>query len=114
VVEQLEDISRISLAFYLLSLEDFGDFSQIMYFILILSTREFYLVKKPYKPMIFVIISSSVVGEQGYVILIQTGAELMFCHSFCFSIYQHFVPSFVYHFVYGLVLLCYLNQMQMI
>jgi hypothetical protein len=62
----------------------------------------------------FVIISSSVVGEQGYVILIQTGAELMFCHSFCFSIYQHFVSSFVYHFVYGLVLLCYLNQMQMI
>jgi hypothetical protein len=33
VVEQLEDISRILLAFYLLSLEDFGDFSQIMYFI---------------------------------------------------------------------------------
>jgi hypothetical protein len=46
VVEQLEDISRISLAFYLLSLEDFGDFSQIMYFILILSTRKFYLVKR--------------------------------------------------------------------
>jgi hypothetical protein len=45
VVEQLEDISRISLAFYLLSLEDFGDFSQIMYFILMLSTRKFYLVK---------------------------------------------------------------------
>jgi hypothetical protein len=44
--EQLEDISRISLAFYLLSLEDFGDFSQIMYFILILSTRKFYLVKR--------------------------------------------------------------------
>jgi hypothetical protein len=55
VVEQLEDISRISLAFYLLSLEDFGDFSQIMYFILILSTREFYLVRNLYKPMVFVI-----------------------------------------------------------
>ena len=56
----------------------------------------------------------SVVGEQGYVILIQTGAELVSCHSFCFSIYQHFVPFFVYHFVNDLVLLCYLNQMQMI
>jgi hypothetical protein len=44
-------------------------------------------------------------GEQGYGILKQTGAELMFCHSFCFSIYQHCVSSFVYHFVYGLVLL---------
>jgi hypothetical protein len=30
--------------------------------------------------------------------LIQTGAELMRCYSFCFSIYRHFVPSFVYHF----------------
>ena len=59
-------------------------------------------------------ISSSVVGEQGYVILIQTRAELMFCHSFCFSIYRHFVPSFVYHSVYGLVLLCYLTQIQVI
>ena len=37
-------------------------------------------------------------GEQGYVILIQTGAELMLCYSFCFSIHWHFVPSFVYHF----------------
>jgi hypothetical protein len=41
-------------------------------------------------------------GEKGYGVLLQTGAELMFCHSFCFSIYQHFVSSFVYHFVYGL------------
>jgi hypothetical protein len=45
VVEQLGDVPKIFLAFYLLSLEDFGDFSQIMYFILILSTRKFYLVK---------------------------------------------------------------------
>jgi hypothetical protein len=45
------------------------------------------------------------VGEQGYGVLLQTGAELMFCHSFSFSIYQHFVSCFVYHFVYGLVLL---------
>jgi hypothetical protein len=52
--------------------------------------------------MIFVIITSSVVGEQGYGVLLQTGAELMFCHSFSFSIYQHFVSCFVYHFVYGL------------
>jgi hypothetical protein len=52
--------------------------------------------------------------EQGYVILIQTGADLMCCHSFCFSIYRYFVPSFVYHFFYGLVLLCYLNHMHMI
>jgi hypothetical protein len=44
-------------------------------------------------------------GEQGYGVLSWTGAELMFCHSFSFSIYQHFVPCFVYHFVYGLVLL---------
>jgi hypothetical protein len=44
-------------------------------------------------------------GEQRYVNLIQTGAELVFCHSFCFSLYQHFVPCFVYHFVDGLVLL---------
>jgi hypothetical protein len=29
----------------------------------------------------------------------------MFCRGFCFSIYRHFVPSFVYHSVYGLVLL---------
>ena len=64
--------------------------------------------------MVFVIRSSSVVGEQGYVILIQTGAELMFCHSFFFSIYQHCVSSVVYHSVYGLVLLCYLNQIQVI
>jgi hypothetical protein len=58
--------------------------------------------------------SSSVGEEQGYVILIQTGAELVSCHSFCFSIYQHFVPCFVYHIVYDLVLLCYLNQIQVI
>jgi hypothetical protein len=43
--EQLGDVLQILLAFYFLSLGDFGDFSQIMYFILILSTRKFYLVK---------------------------------------------------------------------
>jgi hypothetical protein len=56
--------------------------------------------------------SSLVLEEQAYVILIQTGAALMRCYSFRFSIYQLFVPSFVHHPVYGLVSLCCLNQMQ--
>jgi hypothetical protein len=53
-----------------------------------------------------------VLEEQAYVILIQTGAALMRCYSFRFSIYQLFVPSFVHHPVHGLVSLCCLNQMQ--
>jgi hypothetical protein len=52
--------------------------------------------------------------EQVSIILIQTGAKLMRCYSFCFSIYRHFVPSFVYQSVNGLVLICYLNQIQVI
>jgi hypothetical protein len=71
-------------------------------------------VKNLFKPIDFVIIKDPQLGEQGYVILIQTGAELMRCYSFFFSIYRHFVPSFVYHFVSGLVLLCCLNQIQVI
>jgi hypothetical protein len=67
-------------------------------------------VKNLYKPMVFCNNGSSLVlEEQAYVILIQTGAELMRCYSFRFSIYRLFVPSFVHHPVYGLVSLCCLN-----
>jgi hypothetical protein len=75
----------------------------------------FYLVRKLINAAHFCNRGSSLVlEEQAYVILIQTGAELMRCYSFRFLIYRLFVPSFVYHSVYGLLLLCYLNQIQVI
>ena len=53
-------------------------------------------------------------GEQGFASLMQTGAELMHCYGLCFSIHWHFVLSFVYHTVSGLVSPCCLNQIQVI
>ena len=103
--EQLGDVLQILLAFYFLSLGDFGISPRLCKTIWDYPQGSFTLWRNLYILMIFVTKTSSVVGEQGYGILKQTGVELMFCHSFCFSIYRHFVPCFVYHFVYGLVLL---------
>ena len=111
----LRDVLVIQSCYGLLALVSFGKIFPDFCEAVLTSTRMFYLGKKLINAAHFCnnqrILSW---GEQGYVILIQTGAELMRCYSFCFSIYRHFVPSFVYHFVSGLVLLCYLNQIQVI